>query len=108
MITFLLTTLQKDQSLEVIQCRVSLLGLEAFPSRIISLNQFNALPEQNFKRYSSSLTFFERHYGKYVFEERVDKLRKAVILAYPDKDIRNNTALTASDVNDFYYENLSN
>ena len=44
----------------------------------------------------------------YVFEERVDKLRKTVILAYPDKDIRNNTALTASDVNDFYYENLSN
>jgi len=74
----------------------------------IPLNKFNALPEQNFKRYSSSLTFFEQHYGKYVFEERVDKLRKAVILAYPDKDIRNNTALTASDVNDFYYENLSN
>ena len=51
---------------------------------------------------------FEQHYGKYVFEERVDKLRKAVIPAYPDKDIRNNTALSASDVNDFYYENLNN
>ena len=25
-----------------------------------------------------------------------------------DKDIRNNTALSASDVNDFYYENLNN
>jgi len=74
----------------------------------IPLNKFNALPEQNFKRYSSSLTFFEQHYGGYVFEERVDKLRKAVTLAYPDKDIRNNTALSASDVNDFYYENLNN
>lgn len=71
------------------------------------LNAFNALPEQNYKSKDTDKTFFAQHYGEYVFEEDYQKLRKAVVLAYPDKDIRNNTALTEADVNDFYYNSLN-
>jgi hypothetical protein len=71
------------------------------------LNIFNALPEQQFKYKSSDKSFHQVHYGSYIFEEDYQKLRKAVVLAYPDKDIRNNTALTEADVNDFYYSSLN-
>ena len=71
------------------------------------LNKFNAAPEQNIQIKTSDKKFFDVHYGGYIFEEDYQKLRKAVVLAYPDKDIRNNTALTEADVNDFYYSSLN-
>jgi hypothetical protein len=74
------------------------------------LNEFNQQPEQKTYKYNSSAkTFMSQQYGSddFKFEEDVQKLRAAVILAYPDKDIRNNTALTEADVNDFYYSTLN-
>ena len=74
------------------------------------LNEFNSQPEQKTYMYnSSSKTFMTLHYGSddFKFEEDVQKLRAAVILAYPDKDIRNNTSLTDADVNDFYYSTFN-
>ena len=73
------------------------------------LNEFNAQPEQSSYKYKETdKTFMASHYGAaWKFEEDVQTLRKAVVLAYPDKDIRNNTALTEADVNDFYYKNLT-
>ena len=75
------------------------------------LNEFNAQPEQASYSYSNdaSKVFMKLHYGdaNFKFEEDVQKLRAAVILAYPDKDIRNNTSLTEADVNDFYYSTFN-
>lgn len=73
------------------------------------LNAFNAEPAQaTYKNKSDSKTFMTLHYGgDWKFEEDVQKLRAAVILAYPDKDIRNNTSLTEADVNDYYYNTLN-
>ena len=75
------------------------------------MNEFNAQPEQASYSYSkdASKVFMKLHYGdaNFKFEEDVQKLRAAVILAYPDKDIRNNTSLTEADVNDFYYSTFN-
>lgn len=70
------------------------------------LNKFNAEPEQNFKVKEDSKTFMEMHYFGYKFEEDPQRLRKAVLMPYPDKDLRNNTALTEADQNDFFYATL--
>lgn len=73
----------------------------------VPLNAFNTHPDQNYKAKNTDKTFFAQHYGEYLFEEDIQTLRKAVVCSYPDKDLRNNTALSEEDVNDFYYSTLN-
>ena len=73
------------------------------------LNEFLDQPEQNF--YNSSTP--ERNWFNMIFNSRkletdYQRLRKGILLAFPDQEIRDNAAIDEDDQNDFYYTSLDN
>ena len=73
------------------------------------LNEFLDQPEQNF--YNASTP--ERNWFNMIFNSRkletdYQKLRKGILLAFPEEEIRDNAAIGDEDQNDFYYSSLDN
>lgn len=73
------------------------------------LNEFLDQPEQNF--YNASTP--ERNWFNMIFNSRkletdYQKLRKGILLAFPEEEIRDNAAIGDENQNDFFYTSLDN
>jgi hypothetical protein len=73
------------------------------------INEWLKMPEQVYNNNGKvAYTYFSRAFqGIYLPEDPV-KLRKSVLLAFPEHEIRNNNAIGYEDQNDFYWSSLEN
>ena len=73
------------------------------------INEWLKMPEQVYDNNGKvAYTYFSRSFqGNYLPEDPV-KLRKSVLLAFPEHEIRNNNAIGYEDQNDFYWNSLEN
>lgn len=69
------------------------------------LNEFLRMPEQGGDANTSG-SVFRNLYDSHFIEEDPQKLRRSVLLAFPDVEFRNNPAITPDQQNDFYVESL--
>ena len=69
------------------------------------LNEFLRMPEQGGDANTSG-SVFRNLYDSHFIEEDPRKLRRSVLLAFPDVEFRNNPAITPEHQNDFYVDYL--
>lgn len=72
------------------------------------LNEFLKKPEQNLKSTDKKYSYYSNHYNNWVFEEDPQTLRKAVLFPFPEEEMRNNSAISEEDQNDFFYSSMEN
>ena len=73
------------------------------------LNEFLKQPEQNIGASSTpERTWFNMVYNGRYLEEDPARLRKSVVLSFPEEEIRDNAAIGEEDQNDFYWSSLDN
>lgn len=63
-------------------------------------------PRNAFMQEAANIRYFNSAYNKYgsLMEEDVQRIRKGLLLAFPDYELRYNTALSYADQNDFYIQ----
>ena len=69
------------------------------------LNEFLKMPEQGGDANTSGSVFMHLYYSHFI-EEDPQKLRRSILLAFPDVEFRNNPAITSDQQNDFYVDYL--
>lgn len=69
------------------------------------LNEFLRMPEQGGDANTSGSVFRNLYYSHFL-EEDPQKLRRSILLAFPDSEFRNNPAISFDQQNDFYVEYL--
>ena len=62
-----------------------------------------AIPKNQFYQLDANKENFEYVYSKISYPEDVQDIRKGLLAAFPEQEIRLNTAITPEDQNDFYW-----
>ena len=67
------------------------------------------MPEQTYDNSGKvAYNYFTRSFQGIYLPEDYQKLRKSVLLAFPEHEMRNNAAISFDDQNDFYWTSLEN
>ena len=73
------------------------------------LNEYLKQPEQNIGATSTpTRTWFNMVFNGRYLPEDPQTLRKSLLLAFPEKEFRNNAAISEADQNDFFWSSLEN
>ena len=73
------------------------------------INEWLKMPEQTYDNSGKvAYNYFTRSFQGIYLPEDYQKLRKSVLLAFPEHEMRNNAAISFDDQNDFYWTSLEN